>query len=117
MVWAKQCIHVLYCSSLYKTADSDIEIIYMVPKHGGKDSKRVPVASSTPWLDLQDCLATIMGYEADEEFSVSYRFSNAAKSVRNTLEDEDDYKGIVNYIQGRRRNAAPVQVLILDNVV
>lgn len=89
----------------------------MVPKHGGKDSKRVPVASSTSWSDLRDRLATIMGYDTDEEFSISYCFSNAAKSVCNTLEDEDDYMGIVDYIWGRHRNAAPVQVLILDNVV
>jgi hypothetical protein len=97
--------------------DSDIEIVYMVPKHGGKDSKRVPVASSTSWSDLRDRLATIMGYDANEEFSISYCFSNTAKSVCNTLKDEDDYKGIIDYIQGHRRNAAPVQVLILDNVV
>ena len=58
-----------------------------------------------------------MSYDADEEFSISYRFSNPVKSVRNTLEDEDDYKGVVDYIRGRRRNAASVQVLILDNVV
>lgn len=77
----------------------------------------VPVASSTSWSDLRDRLATIMGYDTDEEFSISYCFSNTAKSVRNTLEDVDDYMGIVDYIWGRRRNAAPVQVLILDNVV
>jgi hypothetical protein len=79
--------------------------------------KMVPVASSTSWSDLRDRLATIMGYDTDEEFSISYCFSNTAKSVRNTLEDVDDYMGIVDYIWGRRRNAAPVQVLILDNVV
>jgi hypothetical protein len=79
--------------------------------------KMVPVASSTSWSDLWDRLATIMGYDTDEEFSISYCFSNTAKSVRNTLEDVDDYMGIVDYIWGRRRNAAPVQVLILDNVV
>src|ERR1700683_4376218 len=114
MAQTRLSIHVSYCESLYKTADSDIEIVYMVPKHGGKDRKRVPVASSTSWSDLQDHLATTMGYNADEEFSISYRFSNAAKSVRNTLKDEDDYKGIVDYIWGCRHNAAPVQVLILD---
>jgi hypothetical protein len=58
-----------------------------------------------------------MGYDDDEPFSVSYCFSNSQKSERNSLEDDADYQGIIAFFQAHRRNANPVQVIILDNNV
>jgi hypothetical protein len=89
----------------------------MVPKHGGKDQKRVLISSVKPWDDVYQRLAIIMGYEEDDDFSISYRFSNSPKSTQNSLEDESDYDGIIEVIRARRRNASPLQVIILDNNV
>ncbi|KAH9959505.1 hypothetical protein BJV74DRAFT_991050 [Russula compacta] len=100
-----------------KRVQDDVDIVFMVPKHGGKDQKRVVISSATPWEDIYQQLATIMGYEEDDEFSISYRFSNSPKLTQNSLEDESDYAGIVEVIRARCRNATPLQVIILDNNV
>jgi hypothetical protein len=57
-----------------------------------------------------------MGYDADEEDEVmmTYRFSNAPKLSRDTLEDNDDYQGIVSILQARRASLAPLTVEIHD---
>ncbi|KAH9972664.1 hypothetical protein BJV74DRAFT_953891 [Russula compacta] len=44
-----------------KRVQDDVDIVFMVPKHGGKDQKRVVISSATPWEDIYQRLATIMG--------------------------------------------------------
>lgn len=92
-----------------------MEVVYMVPKHGGTDQKRMTMLSTSSWPEVCNRLARTMGYDDDEEFSISYRLSNTTKGTKNSLEDEDDYIGIVTTLASRRRNSAPLQVIIIDN--
>jgi hypothetical protein len=92
------------------------EIVFMVPKNGTETRKRVPLLSTTDWHEVRSRLARAMGYDADEESGVAmtYRLSNTAKSTRDTLEDEDDYQGIIATLQARRANLTPLTVEIHD---
>jgi hypothetical protein len=88
----------------------------MVPKNGTETRKRVPLLSTTEWHVVRSQLAQAMGYDSDEEDEVvmTYRFSNATKSSRDALEDDDDYQGIVSILQARRASLAPLTVEIHD---
>ena len=88
----------------------------MVPKNWTETWKRVPLLSMTGWHVVRSRLARAMGYDADEEDQVVmiYRFSNAPKSSHDTLEDDDDYQGIVSIMQACRVSLAPLTVEIHD---
>jgi hypothetical protein len=88
----------------------------MVPRHGTDTRKRVPMPSTTEWHEVRSRLVRAMGYDSDEESDVlmTYRFSNAPKSTRDALEDDDDYQGIITALQARRANSAPLTVEIHD---
>ncbi|KAL6302665.1 hypothetical protein BKA93DRAFT_827183 [Sparassis latifolia] len=94
-----------------------VEVEYMVPKHDGKAMKRVPLSSAMTWDIVRERLRIVMGYDNVDDMALSYRLSKDAKSVRKSLEDDNDYQGIVQSMQSHRRNTRPQQVIILDDSV
>ncbi|KAL6305633.1 hypothetical protein BKA93DRAFT_748894 [Sparassis latifolia] len=94
-----------------------VEVEYMVPKHDGKAMKRVPLSSAVTWDIVREWLRIVMGYDNVDNMALSYRLSKDAKSVRKSLEDDNDYQGIVQSMQSHRRNTRPQQVIILDDSV
>jgi hypothetical protein len=91
----------------------------MIPKPNSTSQKRLPLSSKTKWLEVQERLTRAMGYDDSEEDNVSltYRFSKDPKQTRNSLEDNDDYQGIIETLRARRASAAPIHVIIFDNKV
>jgi hypothetical protein len=102
-----------FIHSLLQTA---VEVISMVPKNGTETWKRVPLLSTMEWHAVRSRLARAMGYDSDEEDQVvmTYCFSNALKSSCDTLEDNDDYQGIISIMQARCASLAPLTVEIQD---
>ena len=98
---------------------ADMDIIFMVPKVGSQSQKQIPIPSNTDWYAVQDHLVQAMGYDVDEEddVSVSYCFGNEPKSTCNSLEDDDNYEGIIQTTKAHCTNSAPLQVIIYDNDV
>jgi hypothetical protein len=60
-----------------------------------------------------------MGYDADEESGVTmtYQLSNTVKSTCDTLEDENDYQGIIATLQAGCADLMPMYVMSLPPII
>jgi hypothetical protein len=52
-----------------------------------------------------------------DDVSMTYRFSKDPKQTRNSLEDVDDYQGVIETLHAHRVNSSPLQVIIFDDNV
>ena len=91
----------------------------MVPKPNSTSQKQLRLSSELQWFDVHDRLACAIGYDDNEidDVSMSYRFSKDPKQTRNSLEDDDDYQGVVETLHACRANSSPLQVIIFDDNV